>query len=125
MTLRFHLFIGSLVVASSAQAADSRIDNPMDEVNEHFAIASEYFGDGQAQLHSRRDGADGSAHTVYTFDCVEQTYHTAFEGPDAPADFPFTPLDEAMEPLKRDSAVIPLARHVCAEHDHPLIELKW
>lgn len=125
MSVRLQIFVGSLAIASSGQAAEMRIENPMDDVNEHFAIASEHFGGGQVQLHSRRDGTDGSTHAVYTFDCVDQKHLTAFEGPKPPKNFPMEPLDEAMEPLNRDSEILHLAKHACAEYDHPLLELKW
>ena len=95
------------------------------QIDEQFAVASEYFGDGQVQVHSRRDGAAGSTHTVYSFDCVAQTFASEFENDIAPENFPVEATGVEKRPLEKDSVVVPLAQRACEEHGHPLLELKW
>ena len=112
-------------VAIGASAGDTRIENPLDEVNEHFAVASEHFGDGQVQLHSRLEGTDGTQHEVHTFDCKQQTYRSDYQAAVAPDATPIAGMGRSMVPITQDSYAAPLAQHACAEHGHPLLEWRW
>ena len=75
-----------VALAGASAASETAIENQIDTVNKHFEVASEYFGDGTVQMHSKREGADGTFHSVHQFDCVNKNYDTLYDGdftPDA------------------------------------------
>ena len=94
---------------------------PIDGIDEHFAIASKRYGEGNVKLHSR----SGGTHTVHSFNCVEQTFEKVFEAEDAPQDFPVEWQGNDLQPFDAESQEMPLARHACEEHGLQIIEFKW
>ena len=119
--------VGLSLIAGLA-CAQTPVANPNDEVNEHFAIASKLFGKDQVQLHAFQDGADGSRHKVYNFDCSEQTYNEVFDDDFEPEAFPIeaqTSSMQAFQPFDRISQVAPLAAHACKQHGVPLVGMEW
>lgn len=105
--------------------AETKIETTQDTIDEQFAIASQHFGDGQVQVHTRRDTADGSTHHVYSFNCQDQTHSLDYEGAAAPESFPVEASRDPLQPLNRDSAAAPVGQYACEEHGHPLLEWRW
>jgi len=116
--------VGLAVTAGLALAADTEIANPHDEMNKHFAIASERYGN-EVHLHSRQDGPDGSRNKVYTFNCVERMYNEVFDGDSAPANFPVDPDGSSSEPIESNSTAAALAAHACKQYGVPLVGIEW
>ncbi len=114
--------VGLFLSAIGAEAADGRIDNHRDAMNQHFEVATKLYGDDRVQLHSRREGDDGVLHSVHNFDCVNKTYNSVFEDAIQPRSFPIDGNGGVMNPIQEDSAVAPLAQHACMKHGHPLLE---
>ncbi len=110
------------VLAVSAQASETNIKNRQDQVNKYFEHASKDFGGGAVQLHARKDGADGSTHSIYHFDCVNKKYDVLFSGPAMPGEFPFDSADPAATSFDQNADVAPLAQHTCTKHGYPLLE---
>ncbi|MEM1074286.1 MAG: hypothetical protein AAF665_11055 [Pseudomonadota bacterium] len=119
------LYAALLCAVALPLHAETSIENSLDEINEHFAIASEHYGDGKVQLHTRSDGQAGSRHTVYTFNCKEQTFRSDYDGETAPERFPAGDFQEPSEPVTQGGSVAPMAQYACAEHGHPLLEWRW
>ncbi|SLN50027.1 hypothetical protein ROA7450_02471 [Roseovarius albus] len=114
--------LSALLIASHVSAAEDEILNPLDVVNQHFEAASKDFGDGMVQLHSRKEGAEGTEHLIYHFDCSEKKYGLAYEGADAPTSLPELPDEPLSHGFAADDAVAPLAQHTCRKHGYPGLE---
>jgi len=112
-------------LSSGMAVAEPQGGTPIAEMDDHYAIASEHFGQGRVQIHSRQAGAEGDTHRVHEIDCIEQTFKTVFEGDAAPDRFPVAAQPDAMERLRRESGQLPIARHVCDQHGFPIAELRW
>lgn len=116
---------GAAFCSAAYAVAETKIDNQIDEMNEHYAVASKHYGDGKVQIHSRADGDKGSTHTVFTVNCRDQTFRKDYEADEAPEVFPMENYNDPAEPLNRTSATVPVAQYACAEHGHPLLEWRW
>ncbi|WP_372571395.1 hypothetical protein [Ruegeria jejuensis] len=113
---------GLLLIASGASAAENEIENPLDTVNKHFEVASKDFGGGVTQLHARKEGAGGTEHLIYHFDCSNKKYdlfYNSAETPDSRPDMVDAPF---VEPLEPEDIVGPLAQHTCTKYGYPLLE---
>ncbi|MGR3803565.1 hypothetical protein [Marinibacterium profundimaris] len=108
----------SLMLAGPALAQDTEIA----DIDKHFDVASEYFGDGKVQLSSRQDTDAGPQYAVHQFDCVNKTFTTPFEGTVAPDAFPVPVTEQQEATFEQGDPVAPLAQHACAKHGHPLLE---
>ncbi|MCL6283965.1 hypothetical protein M3P21_10525 [Ruegeria sp. 2012CJ41-6] len=111
-----------LMIASGASASENEIENPLDTVNKHFEVASKDFGGGVTQLHARKDGADGSEHSIYHFDCPNLKYALISSSAGRPDNLPDVADEPFVEPLEPDDIVAPLAQHTCAKYGYPLLE---
>ena len=98
------------------------IQNELDRVNQHYAIASKDFGNGHVQMHSRSAGADGDRHTIYSFDCHEKRHTVLFAGPRPPDKFTFEEPGNPELYFEEQDGVAPLAQHACTTHGYPLLE---
>lgn len=114
-----------IATAATFAAAESEIENPIDTINKHYAIASEHYGDGKVKIHSRSDGEAGSQHSVLTVNCKEQTFNRDYLGAEPPNTFGEGEFAEPSKPLSREYMEAPIAEHACAEHGHPLLEWRW
>ncbi len=114
--------VGSLLMASHVSAAENEIENPLDAVNQHFEAASKDFGGGMVQLHSRKEGTEGTEHMIYHFDCSEKRYGLAYEGVDAPDSLPELSDVPFSHGFAADDAVAPLAQHTCRKHGYSGLE---
>lgn len=115
----------ALCILAGLAVAESRVETPIADMEDHYAIASEHFGEGLVQVHSRRQGDAGSTHKVHVINCVEQTYKAVFEGDAPPEAFPLDEPGDGMGPLTADSPDVPIAKHACNEHGFPIVELRW
>ncbi len=115
--------LGGVLLTGTAGSADDRIAHIRDEVDTHFEQASENFGDGVVQMHSRSKSAEGNTHVIYQFDCTQKHYGVLYSGLGAPDDFPMQAWDGEPAPIEPDGDVAPLAEHACVKHGYPL--LKW
>jgi len=100
-------------------------ETAIDEMEAHFAIASKHYGDGQVQIHTRRDEDAGSTHRVLTINCKDQTYRSDYEAQEPPESFPLGEFEAPEEPMTGGDAVAKTAMHTCEEHGHPLLEWRW
>ncbi|MEX0347851.1 MAG: hypothetical protein AB3N15_00365 [Paracoccaceae bacterium] len=122
ITIRIAAVSGLLLMAGIASAAENEIENPLDTVNKHFEVASKDFGGGVTQLHARKEGADGSEHMIYHFDCSNQKYNLFYSGGETPDSLPDMADAPFVEPLEPEDIVGPLAQHTCTKHGYPLLE---
>ncbi len=111
------------LVAGAAPASDNSIAHMQDETNKHFDEASKDFGGGAVQMHARKEGADGTTHVIYQFDCTQQNYDVLFSGLAGPDSFPLDAWAPAGTPIDQNDDIAPLAQHACTKHGYPL--LKW
>lgn len=109
------------LLLASAAFAESPIET-RHEIDRDFEIASKNFGDGVVQLHSRKESADGNAHSVHSFDCTSKTYAAVYSGVAPPETFPLAALNFNLNPIDETSEVAPLAQHACRKHGYPLLE---
>lgn len=109
------------LLLANAAFAESPIET-RHEIDREFEIASKNFGDGVVQLHSRKESADGIAHSVHSFDCSSKTYAAMYSGDAPPEAFPLATLNFNLEPIDQTSEVAPLAQHACRKHGYPLLE---
>lgn len=114
-----------LALMAGMAASETEIDNPNDTLNKHFAIASERFGKDEVQLHSRQEGAGGSRNKVYAINCGKVLFKEVFDGTSGPTNFPVPSQGETAMPIENDSAIAPLAAHVCKQHGVPLVGIQW
>lgn len=121
---RFSAFAVTLTVVSIAGGM-SFSETPIDEMEQHFAIASKHYGDGQVQVHTRRDSDEGSRHEVLTIDCKEQTFRRDYTADVPPEAFPLGDFDAPSIPVTVDNIAAPTVVHTCEQHGHPLLEWRW
>ncbi|MEY8830631.1 hypothetical protein AB9K34_19850 [Sedimentitalea sp. XS_ASV28] len=115
------ILAGCQLLLASAVSAESPITTPQ-QVDRDYEIASKDFGDGFVQLHSRKDGADGSAHAVHSFDCANKSYASVYSGETPPEAFPLDSLGFNLNQIEENSEVAALAQHACRKHGYPLLE---
>ncbi|MFA3917588.1 hypothetical protein [Ruegeria hyattellae] len=113
---------GLLVLAGGASAAENEIENPLDTVNKHFEAASKDFGGGLTQLHARKEGADGTEHLIYHFDCSNNRYDLLSSDAAEPDTLPEVSDAPLADPFGPDDPVAPLAQHTCTKYGYPLLE---
>ncbi|MEM6889960.1 MAG: hypothetical protein AAF636_17740 [Pseudomonadota bacterium] len=119
--MRIFLVAGGLIVLAGQVASETALD----DVDEQFAIASQHFGEGQVQVHTRRDQEGASTHSVLTINCKEQTYRRDYEADTPPEVFPLGDYENPADKMTSADAVATAAVHTCAEHGHPLLEWRW
>jgi hypothetical protein len=118
-------FAAALCTLAGIATAESRAETPIADMEDHYAIASADFGEGQVQIHSRHNSDAGSTHKVHLINCVDQTYKTVFEGDAPPETFPVDEPVDGLERLESGSANVPIAKHACDKHGLPIVELRW
>ncbi len=106
-------------------SAETEMEREIKGVDNRYAIASEHFGDGKVQMHTRSDANGGSIHQIYSFSCVDETFELIFEGDSAPENFPVDDHVHAGDAFEREAPVASLAAHTCEEHDYPLLGWEW
>lgn len=106
-------------------AAETEIANPNDAVNQHFAVASELFGEDEVQFHNRIKGPEGTLNKVYAINCTRQMFKEIFTGETDPVDFPLQYGDQEAFPIEKDAVVAPLASYVCKQHGVPMAGFEW
>lgn len=114
--------LAHMLLAGSALAADDIIQNTKDNLNTYYDTASKYFGDGEVQINTRKEGSDGTSFTIYHFDCTNNNYDVLSTGDTAEMEFPMEIQGAASTPFDRNADVAPMAQHACTKHGRPLLE---
>jgi hypothetical protein len=123
--MRLGLFAGTAVAIATVAHGQSVAEREIEGVDKRFAIATEYFGDGEVQFHTRKDIGTGSLHEVHTFDCNNRTYRKDYEGDTAPETFPLAGTQGDGYQLTREMEQAAMAAHACDEHGFPSLRMEW